>query len=392
MTEPTTEVDQSYIPLIEERRSPVREDDESHEIQAEIQSPILPQEPARIYEVASANDAKVIAETTRRVGEEAKVFLVAEDAQAREIDVGVELTHQLAHEEQIEANLIPEEIPTDTLRESILQGKGRVVDDDESTPAERAKANQRLVERVKLVSRFQEGFVDQNHEVSPSPREDVAPRTVDEPNHTPTAQVDPTIEGETNLRLSPSSARGENMDVPLGASHDDFEPYPTNQTPMHSPNPRPMSDTMSIISTLQLMAKENKSHFKTIRQALEINVVKDIVSCLTKTITSALDDAKNGEDKERRGRRDRSPNQGNQGNQRDQGDTSRPPSSGLLALPPPAPFSQGNQPPSKYRGEKSKKSAQKQQLTKTAEGRLGPYVPYEERSGKCYNGENIPPI
>nr|GLL16915.1 hypothetical protein Itr_chr01CG06890 [Ipomoea trifida] len=100
----------------------------------------------------------------------------------------------------------------------------------------------------------------------PSPREDEASRTKDELNSTPAAQVDPTFEAEINLGTSSSSSRGENRDAPPGVSQNDFESSTTDQTRMPPFNPRPMSDTASILSILQILAKENKSHFKTIKK------------------------------------------------------------------------------------------------------------------------------
>lgn len=47
--------------------------------------------------------------------------------------------------------------------------------------------------------------------------------------NTLTAQIDQAIDEEVNLRSSLSLARGENMESPLGASHEDFEPRTANK-------------------------------------------------------------------------------------------------------------------------------------------------------------------
>lgn len=67
-------------------------------------------------------------------------------------------------------------------------------------------------------------MVVSSNQVFPSPRKVEAPRTEDELNPTPVEQVDPNHETKINLGPSLSSARGENRDAPLGASHEDFKP------------------------------------------------------------------------------------------------------------------------------------------------------------------------
>nr|GMD55930.1 hypothetical protein Iba_chr11dCG12690 [Ipomoea batatas] len=267
--------------------------------------------------------------------------------------------------------------------ENTRKGKARAVDDVEITPTERARSDKGFLEDFKLISRFQEGFVDRRPEVNtsrvadqtegsnhssnhagssdqteviqtssdaeveslgnqaettnnqpdntpaedaptdanestkssssndsgdeeatnqmqvtihegaidptPLPREDEEPRRVDEENDTlcsptqnvevprddlqmvltsrqvptspredvaPRTQIDQAIDKEVNLRSSPSSDRGENMESPLSASHEDFEPRTANKERMPSPDPMPMTDTTSILSALQLIAKE----------------------------------------------------------------------------------------------------------------------------------------
>nr|GMD54234.1 ribosomal RNA processing protein 36 homolog [Ipomoea batatas] len=52
--------------------------------------------------------------------------------------------------------------------ENQQKGKARAVDDDEITPTERARSDKGFLEDFKLISRFQEGFVDRRPEVNTS--------------------------------------------------------------------------------------------------------------------------------------------------------------------------------------------------------------------------------
>nr|GMD27259.1 hypothetical protein Iba_chr08dCG12050 [Ipomoea batatas] len=113
---------------------------------------------------------------------------------------------------------------------------------------------------------------------TPLPREDEEPSRAVEVNDAPhsrtpnieischewqmvvsSSQVDPTIEEEVNLMPSPSSAKGENRDAPPSASYDNYEVTTTDRTWMSPSYPRPMSDTTSILSTLQLYNQFGKS-------------------------------------------------------------------------------------------------------------------------------------
>nr|GMC86665.1 hypothetical protein Iba_chr04dCG12980 [Ipomoea batatas] len=132
-------------------------------------------------------------------------------------------------------------------------------------------------------------MVVSNNQTLPSPRDDETPKIEDELNPTPAAQVDPPLEEEINLRPSRSSIRGENRDTLPGESHNDFEPYATDHTKMPPPNPRPMSDTASILSTLQIIAKDNRSHIKGMRKVIRRTkkVVDEMKACVTKDTSSA---------------------------------------------------------------------------------------------------------
>nr|GMC77905.1 hypothetical protein VIGAN_09190200 [Ipomoea batatas] len=159
--------------------------------------------------------------------------------------------HSNAQTEEVEATSIVETEFSGDQDETSNPSAEPSTDRLENTPAEDVTPD---ADDSTEFSSSNDSMVVLGNQTLPSPREDEASRTKDELNSTPAAQVDPTFEAEINLGTSSSSSRGENRDAPPG-----------------------------------ILAKENKSHFKTIKKAIRRTkkVVDETKACVTKDLSSA---------------------------------------------------------------------------------------------------------
>nr|GMD04050.1 hypothetical protein Iba_chr06aCG14750 [Ipomoea batatas] len=204
----------------------------SQRVQANVQSSTLLQEPAQTDEVARTNFVKVNVESQPATGEEAKSLPTSTANYSMQMNTDAELARQLAHEELLDAPILPYDNLEEISRERILRdelrcmydwqkwsisnleilaetmafikGKGRGVNDD--IPEDRARADKGLLEKVKFISRFQSTFRDSHPGVGTSGPKD---RTDD-----PTSEQDDSAEGTEEVHTS-SGAEAELSGNPI---------------------------------------------------------------------------------------------------------------------------------------------------------------------------------
>nr|GMC53019.1 hypothetical protein Iba_chr01dCG2770 [Ipomoea batatas] len=202
----------------------------SQRVQANVQSSTLPQEPARTDEVARTNLVKVNVESQPATGEEAEPLPTSTANHSMQMNTDAELARQLAHEELLDAPILPYDNLEEISRERILRdelrrmydwqkwsissheilaeimafmweeeqwalhwmgtkkGKGRGVD---YIPEDRARADKGLLEKVKVISRFQSTFRDSHPGVGTKDRTD-----------DPTSEQDDSAEGTEEVHTS----------------------------------------------------------------------------------------------------------------------------------------------------------------------------------------------